>query len=146
MSGGLCSNGWARRSPASTSASTRSFESALGTTKKPSSANERRCSGVRRTNSNAKLLLSCQDAAMLHLVIRRGQNRSLGKQLLHVVNRIEHVTRHLMLRLAGLDIVSLYVDVFAVNQHAPLRIPSLVCGRDNVDIRILLNPDFFQPV
>jgi hypothetical protein len=51
-----------------------------------------------------------------------------------------------MLRLAGLDVFIFDVEVFAVNQHTPLRIPRFVCRGDDIDTRILLNPDFFQPV
>jgi hypothetical protein len=86
------------------------------------------------------------NATMLHLVIGRRQNRGRGEQLLHVIDCVEHVTRNLVLRFAGCDVFSFDIKIFAVNQYTPLRISSSFRYTGNVDMRILLDPDLFQPV
>src|SRR5712664_671173 len=81
---------------------------------------------------------------MLHLVVGGRQNRGVGEQMLHVLLGVEDVTRLLLLGFTRYDLLSFHVQVPTIHQYTPLRISCLVCCGGDIDIRILLDSNFFQ--
>src|ERR1043165_8209176 len=63
------------------------------------------------------------DAAVLHLVVDRGQNSTMREERLHIFRRVKDVIGLLPLRLVGPHVVGLDVEVVAVDEREPLRAP-----------------------
>src|SRR6266545_1541216 len=114
--GGLRRNGSATRSAASVSAATLARSRALRTTRKPSSSNDRRCSSVSRTKSTRLLP---DHTAVLHLVVHRRQDLRVREEGLHLLLRNEGVAGALLLRRQRAEVLTLDVQLFAVDEDAP---------------------------